>query len=49
MRLKIDVIEREGTNLEFGREVNTPLVAKKFCKNFQILRHIKSLDTCMKH
>jgi hypothetical protein len=22
---------------------------RKFCKIFQILRHIKSLDTCMKH
>jgi hypothetical protein len=23
--------------------------SKKFCKIFQIPRHIKSLDTCMKH
>jgi hypothetical protein len=25
------------------------LVPRKFCKIFQILRHIESLDTCMKH
>ena len=25
------------------------LVTQKFCKNFQILRHIESLDVCMKY
>jgi hypothetical protein len=25
------------------------LVCKKFCKIFQIPRHIESLDICMKH
>jgi hypothetical protein len=25
------------------------LVPRKFCKIFQISRHIESLDTCMKH
>ena len=33
----------------FARLLRPSLVPKKFCKIFQILRHIKSLDTCMKY
>jgi len=32
-----------------GPALGPCLVSKKFCKIFQILRHIKSLDTCMKY
>jgi hypothetical protein len=32
-----------------GRELGPGLVCKKFCKIFQIPRHIEFLDTCMKH
>jgi hypothetical protein len=39
------------TAICYEKKVQTRLclVAKKFCKIFQISRHIKSLDTCMKH
>jgi hypothetical protein len=37
MRLKIDVMERECKNLEFGREVNMPSHARKTHKIFLLL------------
>jgi hypothetical protein len=30
-------------------QIRPCLVPKKFCKIFQILRHIEFLDTCIKH
>jgi hypothetical protein len=33
----------------FGEKTKGLFSSKKFCKNFQILCHIESLDTCMKH
>jgi hypothetical protein len=36
-------------NTQAPRQLGAGLVCKKFCKIFQILRHIESLDTYMKH
>jgi hypothetical protein len=32
-----------------GKQIMVPFSCQEFCQNFQIPRHIKSLNVCMKH
>jgi len=49
MRLKIRCDGESEKICKIFRELNKALVPEKFCKIFQILRHIESLDVCMEY
>jgi hypothetical protein len=50
MKMKKKKAKRPSFLRLAGRpDLKAPFRCQKFCQNFQILRHIESLNACMKH